>query len=104
MLLRQEHEAVFSQISLFLVDEVCSAQQRSLRLVLTAQKVHILNESRGSTLEVVISRMKFRGSSIRFLMVSATVPNIGDVAAWIGNGTSGGPAAVMEVRDILSGM
>lgn len=60
-------------------------------------QVHILNESRGSTLEVVISRMKFRGTSVRFVMVSATVPNIHDVAAWIGNGSKGGPAIVKEV-------
>ncbi|KAJ7827539.1 hypothetical protein B0H14DRAFT_2814688 [Mycena olivaceomarginata] len=48
-------------------------------------QVHILNESRGSTLEVVISRMKTRGSAVRFVLVSATVPNIKDIAAWIGN-------------------
>ena len=41
--------------------------------------------------------MKFRGTSVRFVMVSATVPNIRDVAAWIGNGVSGGDAIVMEV-------
>ncbi|KAF5330810.1 hypothetical protein D9619_005499 [Psilocybe cf. subviscida] len=46
--------------------------------------VHILNESRGSTLEVVVSRMKFRGSAIRFILVSATVPNTDDVAGWVG--------------------
>ena len=49
------------------------------------EEVHILNESRGSTLEVVISRMKLRGSSVRFLLVSATAPNIQDIAAWIGS-------------------
>ncbi|KAK7467467.1 ATP-dependent DNA helicase MER3 [Stygiomarasmius scandens] len=58
---------MLSQIQLFLVDEV-----------------HILNESRGSTLEVVVSRMKLRGSSVRFMLVSATVPNIQDLAVWIG--------------------
>ncbi|KAL1762083.1 P-loop containing nucleoside triphosphate hydrolase protein [Schizophyllum commune] len=63
-----EHGQVLSQIQLFLVDEV-----------------HILNESRGSTLEVVISRMKTRGTSVRFVMVSATVPNIQDIANWVGS-------------------
>jgi ATP-dependent DNA helicase HFM1/MER3 len=58
--------------------------------------VHILNESRGSTLEVVISRMKARGSNVRFLLVSATVPNIDDVASWIGN-SNNGPAKTFEV-------
>ncbi|KAF9482801.1 P-loop containing nucleoside triphosphate hydrolase protein [Pholiota conissans] len=75
-----EHEQLLSQIQLFLVDEV-----------------HILNESRGSTLEVVISRMKLRGTSIRFVFVSATVPNIQDVARWIGCGMgSSAPARVYE--------
>ncbi len=42
--------------------------------------------------------MKLRQTSIRFLLVSATVPNIQDVAQWIGGG--GGkpePARVFEV-------
>jgi len=43
----------------------------------------MLNENRGSTLEVIISRMKARNNSLRFLMVSATVPNIHDIANWI---------------------
>ncbi|EGN95664.1 hypothetical protein SERLA73DRAFT_76746 [Serpula lacrymans var. lacrymans S7.3] len=63
-----EQSRILSQIQLFLVDEV-----------------HILNESRGSTLEVVVSRMKARGSGVRFVLVSATVPNIEDVASWIGS-------------------
>ncbi|KAJ7709458.1 hypothetical protein B0H17DRAFT_1190666 [Mycena rosella] len=63
-----DHGQILSQIQLFLVDEV-----------------HILNESRGSTLEVVVSRMKTRGSAVRFVLVSATVPNIQDIAFWIGN-------------------
>ncbi|KAF9227710.1 P-loop containing nucleoside triphosphate hydrolase protein [Gyrodon lividus] len=71
-----DHSGILSQIKLFLVDEV-----------------HILNESRGSTLEVVISRMKARGPAIRFLLVSATVPNIEDVACWIGSNDDGGRPA-----------
>ncbi|KIJ69181.1 hypothetical protein HYDPIDRAFT_24034 [Hydnomerulius pinastri MD-312] len=70
-----DHSRILSQIRLFLVDEV-----------------HILNESRGSTLEVVISRMKARGSAIRFVLVSATVPNIEDVASWIGSNDEEDPA------------
>ncbi|KII88121.1 hypothetical protein PLICRDRAFT_698570 [Plicaturopsis crispa FD-325 SS-3] len=64
----RENEHILSQIQLFLVDEV-----------------HILNEPRGSTLEVVVARMKARGVKVRFVLVSATVPNIGDIAAWIGS-------------------
>ncbi|TCD63539.1 Sec63 [Steccherinum ochraceum] len=75
----EDHTQILSQIQLFLVDEV-----------------HILNESRGSTLEVVIARMRARGNSVRFVMVSATVPNIDDVANWTGHGISNGPAEVRE--------
>lgn len=64
-------------------------------------QVHILNESRGSTLEVVISRMKTRGSAVRFVLVSATVPNIKDIAAWIGNKRRDGAATVFEVRSLM---
>lgn len=65
-------------------------------------QVHILNETRGSILEVVVSRMKTRGKHVRFLLVSATVPNIDDVAVWIGNGSSSndGPATVYSVRTV----
>lgn len=84
---REEHDQILAQIQLFLVDEV-----------------HILNESRGSTLEVIISRMKARGKSVRFVLVSATVPNIHDVASWIGNEPFGDSAVVMEVSQRLSGL
>lgn len=63
-----EHSGILSTIKLFLVDEV-----------------HLLNESRGGTLEVVVSRMKLHCPRVRFLMVSATVPNIADVAQWVGS-------------------
>lgn len=41
--------------------------------------------------------MKLRGSSIRFVVVSATVPNIEDVANWIGDSTLNGSATTMQV-------
>ncbi|TRM59292.1 Sec63 Brl domain-containing protein [Schizophyllum amplum] len=76
----RDHGQILSQIQLFLVDEV-----------------HILNETRGSTLEVVISRMKTRGTSVRFVMVSATVPNIQDIASWVGSARNRSePAKVYE--------
>ncbi|KDQ61091.1 hypothetical protein JAAARDRAFT_173613 [Jaapia argillacea MUCL 33604] len=74
-----DHGQILSQIQLFLVDEV-----------------HILNESRGSTLEVVISRMKTRGKAVRFVLVSATVPNIQDIASWIEDAHRSGPAHIFE--------
>ena len=57
----------------------------SVRLVLI-DEVHILNEShRGARLEVVVTRIKNRGHHVRFVAVSATVPNLKDVASWIGS-------------------
>ncbi|SPO26839.1 related to HFM1 - DNA/RNA helicase [Ustilago trichophora] len=56
----------------------------TIRLVLI-DEVHILNEAqRGARLEVVVARTKNRGRNVRFVAVSATVPNLEDVAAWIG--------------------
>ncbi|KAI9432151.1 hypothetical protein BJY52DRAFT_1231954 [Lactarius psammicola] len=55
-------------------------------------QVHILDELRRSTLEVVVSRVKTRGSTARFV-VSATVPNIDDVAHQIANRDSSDAAA-----------
>lgn len=57
-----------------------------------------MNETRGSTLEVVISRMKTRNESIRFLLVSATVPNIRDIADWMDSSREPKTCEVLEVR------
>lgn len=98
---RDDHTQILSQIQLFLVDEVNHYLMRRLNATFYFKfQVHILNESRGSTLEVVISRMKLRGSGVRFVLVSATVPNIDDVAAWIEN-SSNGPAQIFEVTKAL---
>ncbi|KAG9310669.1 DEAD-domain-containing protein [Chiua virens] len=80
---RSDHAKILSHIKLFLVDEV-----------------HILSESRGSTLEVIISRMKARGTGTRFLLVSATIPSVEDVACWIGSADgSGQPAKIFQFGD-----
>jgi ATP-dependent DNA helicase HFM1/MER3 len=63
----KDHEKLVRLIKLFLIDEV-----------------HILKEDRGAILEAVVSRMKFTGTDIRFVALSATVPNLDDVAAWLG--------------------
>lgn len=56
-----------------------------LQLVMI-DEVHTLHEApRGATLEVVVSRTKSRGDAVRFVAVSATAPNIDDIARWIGN-------------------
>ncbi|KKY28494.1 putative dead deah box dna helicase [Diplodia seriata] len=54
-------------VKLFLIDEV-----------------HILKEDRGATLEAVVSRMKSVGTDVRFVALSATVPNFEDIATWLG--------------------
>lgn len=62
-----DHKKLLDLVELFLIDEV-----------------HILRESRGATLEAVVSRMKTYGSKVRFIALSATVPNSADVASWLG--------------------
>lgn len=63
----RDHTKLMQMVKLFLIDEV-----------------HILKESRGATLEAVVSRMKSGGSNIRFVALSATLPNSEDVAQWLG--------------------
>lgn len=55
----------------------CSQNSQLLALIL---QVHMLKERRGATLEVVVSRMRQISDKIRFVALSATVPNIQDVA------------------------
>ncbi|EHL00396.1 putative ATP-dependent DNA helicase MER3 [Glarea lozoyensis 74030] len=62
-----DHHKLVQMVKLFLIDEV-----------------HILKEVRGATLEVVVSRMKSRGADVRFVALSATIPNSEDVAVWLG--------------------
>lgn len=40
----------------------------------------MLKEKRGAVLEVVVSRMKQLGNELRMIAISATIPNIEDVA------------------------
>lgn len=63
----KDHSRLMQLVKLFLIDEV-----------------HILKETRGATLEAVVSRMKSFGSNIRFIALSATVPNSEDIATWLG--------------------
>lgn len=67
----KDHEKLMSLITLFLIDEV-----------------HILKEDRGAVLEVVVSRMKSISTNVRFVALSATIPNFCDVAAWLGRSTA----------------
>ena len=68
----------FADISLVLIDEV-----------------HMLNDDRGSSLEAIVSRLKLVSqipemlsynlpiSKVRYVAVSATIPNIGDIGTWL---------------------
>jgi len=67
----KDHEKLMRLIKLFLIDEV-----------------HILKEDRGAVLEVVVSRTKSIATDVRFVALSATVPNFHDVAAWLGKNAS----------------
>ncbi|XP_078502361.1 putative ATP-dependent DNA helicase HFM1 isoform X3 [Lissotriton helveticus] len=74
-------------------------------------EVHVVkDESRGATLEVVVSRMKTIQSSLskmsvnpeemmpmRFVAVSATIPNAEDIAEWLSDGSS--PALCLKMDE-----
>ncbi|GAA5989083.1 hypothetical protein JCM10908_001151 [Rhodotorula pacifica] len=78
-----DHGTTLGQLRLFCIDEV-----------------HSVGSDRGAVLEVVVSRMKTLGTDTRFVAVSATVPNIADVAEWLGSdSTDGGPAKVFQFGD-----
>ncbi|GAA5829644.1 hypothetical protein JCM11251_000232 [Rhodosporidiobolus azoricus] len=62
-----DHGTVLGQLKLFCIDEVHT----------------VGSDVRGAVLEVVVSRMKMLGNDTRFIAVSATVPNIQDVAEWL---------------------
>lgn len=62
-------------------------------------EVHLLAEERGATLEVIVSRMRSANPEIRFVAVSATVPNIEDVAVWLGPGKASPDRPVSKDAD-----
>lgn len=64
---RKDQRKLMDLVKLFLIDEV-----------------HILKEDRGATLEAVVSRMRTVGHDVRFVALSATVPNSQDIATWLG--------------------
>jgi ATP-dependent DNA helicase HFM1/MER3 len=61
----KDHSKLMQLVKLFLIDEV-----------------HMLKDERGATLEAVVSRMKSIGTKVRFVALSATVPNADDIATW----------------------
>lgn len=62
-----DHAKLVQMVKLFLIDEV-----------------HILKDPRGATLEAIVSRMKKMSADVRFVALSATIPNSHDVAMWLG--------------------
>ncbi|OCF57177.1 hypothetical protein L486_04632 [Kwoniella mangroviensis CBS 10435] len=54
-----------------------------LKLIMI-DEVHILREDRGATLEVIIARIRQNTAAVRIVALSATIPNIDDIARWIG--------------------
>jgi ATP-dependent DNA helicase HFM1/MER3 len=77
----KDHDKLMSLIKLFLIDEV-----------------HMLHEARGATLEAVVSRMKSVHSEVRFIALSATVPNSNDIATWLGRNHDNQEAPAREER------
>jgi ATP-dependent DNA helicase HFM1/MER3 len=60
---------------------------QSVSLVLI-DEVHLLNDPRGSRLEIIVNRMRIMikktgGASIRFVVASATIPNHEDLSRWL---------------------
>ena len=61
-------------------------QRKLMQLVrlFLIDEVHMLKELRGGTLEAIVSRMKSTELNVRFIALSATVPNATDIATWLG--------------------
>ncbi|KAK4325049.1 hypothetical protein Pmani_004359 [Petrolisthes manimaculis] len=92
----RDHASLMQAVSLLLIDEV-----------------HVLSdEGRGPTLEAVVSRMKTIRATrptadssthttppLRFVAVSATIPNVEDVAAWLSD--EHGPAVSHKLGENL---
>ncbi|KNC53899.1 ATP-dependent DNA helicase MER3 [Thecamonas trahens ATCC 50062] len=71
---------------------VCRLEERLVLAML--DEVHMVGDSgRGAVLEVVVSRFKMCGGAcgrgVRFVAASATIPNVGEVGAWLGVSSSG---------------
>jgi ATP-dependent DNA helicase HFM1/MER3 len=69
----KDYMKLLQMVKLFLIDEV-----------------HILGDARGATLEAVVSRMKSIGADVRFVALSATIPNSQDIATWLGKDHTNG--------------
>ncbi len=53
--------------------------------LVVADEVHLMgDESRGPTLEIVLTRLMWRNTRLRLLALSATIPNAAEIAQWLG--------------------
>ncbi|AQZ12660.1 HFM1 (YGL251C) [Zygosaccharomyces parabailii] len=77
-----DHTCLFESVKLMLVDEI-----------------HTLREKRGATLEVVLTRMNIFCPSIRIIAVSATIPNIKDIARWLTSSDGNKTTKVLTFND-----
>lgn len=74
----KDHASFVENVCLLLIDEV-----------------HLLGSERGATLEAVVSRMKaVRSDKCRIVALSATIPNVNDIANWINAPIDGGVVCV----------
>lgn len=65
----KDHSEIINAIKLFFIDEI-----------------HMVGDKkRGPTIEAIVSRAKSFPTKIRFIVTSASVPNIDDIAHWIGS-------------------
>ena len=77
-----DYQRLFELVQLLLVDEI-----------------HTIGEFRGATLEAVLTRMNNLCNNIRIIGVSATIPNIIDLATWLKNKNCNEKAEVLEYDD-----
>ncbi|KAG0668358.1 Sec63 [Maudiozyma exigua] len=77
-----DYQKLFHLVQLLLVDEI-----------------HTIGEFRGATLEAVLTRMNNLCSGIRIIGVSATIPNIIDLALWLKKKDSDKMATILEYDD-----
>ena len=67
--------------------------------LLLVDEIHFLREKRGTSLEVVITRMMTMSLSLRIIALSATVPNIMDVSEWLTGPNAQHPIETMIYDD-----
>lgn len=76
-----DYSKLFHLVKLILVDEI-----------------HTIGETRGATLEVILTRMNTLCQNVRFIAASATIPNINDMAEWL-KSSDGEPAKMLTFND-----